>query len=223
MGFLSTRPACMPRGSPRTGLPCACISTARSTENGGRGARWALAPLVLALALVGCSSSDDGPEPTPTGTSTPTTASPSPTETPTPGPEDLAGAAALETYEQYWDAVIEARSVPDPRSPELERYAGDTALANEQSFLLFLEEQGVRYEGEPTQDPEVVNVQLGEIPVVRIEDCIDSTEWLPVRIDTGESAAAPDQNLRVPNRATVERIGDQWLVTELEADRDRTC
>ena len=223
MGFLSTRPACMPRGSPRTGLPCACISTARSTRDKGRGARWALAPLLLALVLVGCTSSNDEPDPTPSATSSPTTASPSPTETPTPGPEELAGAAALEAYEQYWDAVIEARSVPDPRSPELERYAGDTALANEQSFLLFLEEQGVRYEGQPTQDPEVVDVQLGEIPVVRIEDCIDSTEWLPVRIDTGESAAAPDQNLRVPNRATVEQIGDQWLVTELEADRDRTC
>jgi hypothetical protein len=179
--------------------------------------------LVLALVLVGCSSSDGGAEPTPTATSSPTTTSPSPAETPTPGPEELAGEAALEAYEQYWDAVIEARSVPDPRSQELERYAGDTALANEQSFLLFLEEQGVRYRGQPTQEPEVVDVQLGESPVVRIEDCIDSTEWLPVRIDTGESAAAPDQNLRVPNRATVEQIGDQWLVTELEADRDRTC
>jgi hypothetical protein len=178
---------------------------------------------VLALLLAGCTSTDDGPDATPTATAPTSSASPSPTETPTPGPEALAGAAALETYQQYWDAVIEARSVPDPRSPELERYAGDTALANEQSFLLFLEEQGVRYEGQPTQDPEVVNVELGENPVVRIEDCIDSTEWLPVRIDTGESASAPDQNLRVPNRATVEQIGDQWLVTELEADRDRTC
>lgn len=180
--------------------------------------------MLAALLLSACTSGDDTPEPTSTPTIT-ATESPtaSPIATPTPDPSELAASAALDAYMKYWDAVVDARSVPNPRLKRLERFAGDTALANEQSFLLFLEEQGVRYDGEPAQDPQVVSVRLGDVAVVRIEDCLDSTYWLPVRIETGESAAAPDQNLRVPNRAKVELVGDRWLVTKLDADRDRTC
>jgi hypothetical protein len=137
--------------------------------------------------------------------------------------EAQAAEAALAVYRSYWDAVVEASKVPDPSHPDLEKYAADKALANEQSTLFLLEREGIVYAGEPTLNPTVASVELGASPVVIIADCVDSTNWQPVHKATGESAAAPGQAARVPNTAEARPYGDRWVITNSTADRSRTC
>jgi hypothetical protein len=134
-----------------------------------------------------------------------------------------AAAAALAAYHGYWKAVVKARSIPDPRYPDLEKYATDKALANEYSSLLLLEREGIIYRGEPMLVPVVASVELGADPVVTITDCVDSTKWQPVYKATGESAAAPEQSPRVPGSAAARPLGDNWLITSIDVDRSRTC
>lgn len=189
-----------------------------------RGALGCLAALLLAASLTGCTSATDevGTTPSPT-----LSATPSPTESPTPSdtpsPQDEAAAAATTTYLAYWDAVTAARSIPDPQNADLARYAADTALANEQSSLLYLQEQGIVFQGQPSLEPRTTSVDLAVTPTVTIEDCVDSAAWRPVVKATGESAEAPGQSPRVPSSATVQFITDRWLVVEIESDRSRTC
>jgi hypothetical protein len=118
---------------------------------------------------------------------------------------------------------VEARSIPDSKFAALPRLAAGEALANEQSSLVFLERQGIVFQGAPALTPRATSVALQPTGSVTIEDCVDSTNWKPVVEATGESAEAPGQKPRVPSTAVVERIEDRWLVVTIDADRSRTC
>jgi hypothetical protein len=177
----------------------------------------------LALTLAGCSGgSEPAPTPTPTDSAT-TTPSAATTPRASPSPTDEANAAALKAYDRFWLAVTKARSIPDATLPALSRFGSGTALTNEQEFLLGLEREGVAYEGEPALDPQVTQVESQPLPAVTITDCIDSSDWRPVRLDTGESAAAPGQEKRFYTVSRVERFDKKWLVVEVATDRSRTC
>ena len=202
-------------------LASARISTKRGLPSGRRGALGALAAIGLALTLAGCSGGSE-PPPTPTPTDS-VAATPSPTPGASPSPTDEANAAALKAYNRFWLAVTKARSIPDATLPALSRYGSGTALTNEQEFLLGLEREGVAYEGEPALAPQVTQVESQPLPAVTITDCIDSSAWRPVRLDTGESAAAPGQEKRFYTVSRVERFDKKWLVVEVETDRSRTC
>ena len=113
--------------------------------------------MTLALILAGCSGDADSPS-SPTSTMSPSasaTANPSPTATPTasPTPLDEDAAEALQVYQRFWGAVTRARSIPDATLPALATLAADTALTNEQEFLVALEREGVAYRGEPKPIP----------------------------------------------------------------------
>jgi hypothetical protein len=209
----------------RRNLPLASarISTERGHRSGRRGALGALVAGLLALTLAGCSGDSDAEPTAPPTTSA--TATPTPTTSPTasPSPVDEEAEAALEVYREFWAAVTEARSIPDATLPALSRYGSGTALTNEQEFLIALEREGVAYEGEPELVPEVTATETSPIPAVTVTDCIDSSDWRPIRLDTGESAAAPGQEQRFYTVSRVERFDDDWFVVEVETDRSRTC
>jgi hypothetical protein len=177
------------------------------------------------LFLTSCagSRSPDPPEGAATQGATTPTATSAETKLRRSEAEAQAAEAALAVYRSYWNALVEASKVPDPRYPDLEKYAADKALANGQSTLWLLERQGIAYKGEPVLNPTVTSVELGASPLVTISDCVDSTNWQPIHKDTGESAAAPDQAARVPSTTEARAYGDGWVITNTTADRSRTC
>jgi hypothetical protein len=202
------------------GLRSGSINTEPVARLGRRGARLGLAVALLA-ALVACSGDDDPP-----ATSTPTpspTATSTPSPTPTTPPLSAEDRAALKVYRKFWDAVVEARSIPNPQSKALPRLAGDTALTDEQAFLVLLEREGVVYEGRPKLSPEITDRDAAPTRAVTITDCVDASDWKSVRVATGEPAAAPGQASRFYTVSRVERVGDVWLVTKVSTDRSRTC
>lgn len=174
-----------------------------------------LAMTVLGLGLLaGCTDGDGGMTDTTPGTGE---------FLATASAEQVAAAQdALEVYRKYIDAVVEARSDPTRVPPELEEYSTDQALADELSWLVTLQEQGVVFEGEPSLHPEVVDVSL-ESGTVTLVDCEDSAGWLPVDVVSGDSRAAPGQPTSVKVNVTIRRSGGSWIVSESRADRSEPC
>ncbi|MCL3862053.1 hypothetical protein [Actinotalea sp. K2] len=182
---------------------------------------WCLAAIVLA----GCT--DVAPEPTeptfppPTSTPTPTTASP----TPTIDPEVAAAEEAiLEAYEGYWAAKVASYADPtQPQDPTLAVFADDTALTDAQSTIFTLRENGIVIPGEPVLSPVVSEVVLAPDASATITDCVDAANWQPMYVATGESAAAPDQALRVVTVSTAFVIDGSWRIRTSVVHRDQTC
>jgi len=175
----------------------------------------------VALGVAGCSDPASAPPTSsPSGTQSSTTSAP-PTASADPTAE--ASAAALAAYRGFRAAQVEAGQTSDARNADLEKFAGDKALADERANLLQLADAGIVFVGAPALDPQVTGVDLGASPSVTITDCVDNTDWRPIHQATGESAAAPGQQLRVPATAVVRAYADRWVVMELTSDRSRSC
>jgi len=178
--------------------------------------------VLLALLLASCSSGGD-PDGTPSPTSPTATSSAAASATASPSPPSGQQQAALEAYRGFWTAVTEARAVPDATLPALATYGSGAALTTEQEFLVALQREGVAYRGAPKLDPEVSDVEPGAAPAVTVTDCIDSSDWRPIRLSTGESAAAPGQETRFYTISRLEQLDGQWFVVQVDTDRSRTC
>jgi hypothetical protein len=176
------------------------------------------AALVALLALAtGCSSSSESPTPIDTPTATPTaTASSFPTLTPD---EE----SALTAYLGFRDAQVQAEADPAQPAPELEQFAADQALADELANLATLAQAGIAMSGEPISVPDVIATTDGNPPTVTITDCVDVSDWIPVYVSTGESAAAPGSPERVLATATLSPREGTWKVVEIDTDRSGTC
>ena len=116
-----------------------------------------------------------------------------------------------------------AEAVADAHNPDLAKYAGDKALAQERVNLLQLARAGIIVTGQPILKPVVTAVSLGGAPVVTITDCVDTSSWTPVYKATGKSAAAPNQPSRVLATALARPYGQGWIITELTTERSRPC
>lgn len=156
--------------------------------------------------------------------STPT-ASTSPTTTPsaTPDANTAAGKAALDAYLGFRRIQVAAEAKGDSVNRQLDKYAGDKALANEYVNLVQMSKAGVVMRGQPAFHPEVTDVSLGADPLVTIMDCIDRATWTPIYKATGKSAIAPNQPARVLAIAHARPFGRGWVVTDITTDRGRTC
>ena len=171
--------------------------------------RRALATGLACVCLAGCS---DGK---PTAHETPT-----PTMSATPSTDAAAAAAALAAYRGFRKAQVAAEAVANAHSPDLAKYAGDKALAQERANLLQLARVGIVVRGAPVLDPKVSSASP---TAVTITDCVDTTHWQPVYKATGKSAAAPNQPTRVLATALARPYADRWLIQELTTDRSRPC
>jgi hypothetical protein len=118
---------------------------------------------------------------------------------------------------------VAAEAVADAHNPDLAKFAGDKALAQERANLLQLAKAGIIVTGQPILKPVVTAVSLGGAPVVTISDCVDTSRWTPVYRATGKSAAAPNQPSRVLATAQARPYGQGWIITELTTERSRPC
>jgi hypothetical protein len=118
---------------------------------------------------------------------------------------------------------VAAEAVADAHNPDLAKFAGDKALAQERANLLQLAKAGIIVTGQPILKPVVTAVSLGGAPVVTITDCVDTSSWTPVYKATGKSAAAPNQPSRVLATALARPYGQGWIITELTTERSRPC
>lgn len=178
--------------------------------------------LLGVLAAGGCSAPVDAPRPPATSTS-PNSSTATATATSTADATTAATQAALEAYRGFRRAQVAAEAIADARHPDLSKYAGDKALAQERANLLQLAQAGIVVTGQPVFSPEVTDMSLAVAPVVSITDCVDTSGWTPVYKDTGKSAAAPGQPARVLATAVARPYGDGWLITDLTTDRSRSC
>lgn len=175
--------------------------------------RWqSVAAALLAVTTTGCSGSS-----TPTSQPTPT---PSVTASPTADANALARAGALAAYRGFRRAQVAAEAVANAHNPDLARYSGDKALAQERANLLQLARAGIVLRGAPVLNP-VVDSASPE--AVTLHDCVDTTHWQPVYKATGKSAAAPGQPARVLATVLARPYGDGWLIVELTTERSRPC
>lgn len=187
--------------------------------------RTAAAIAIAAVAFLGaCTTDGNEPNPTPSRT-----AAPSPTATPTPSPTAdpevaAAEAAVLEAYQGYWDAKVQAFADPSaPEAPSLPQFAVDTALADVRTSVQSLKSSGITVVGEPLLAPEVSDVVLGDTSTATIIDCVDVSDWQPMFTESGESAADPNQALRVLTTSTAYVYDGRWTIRSSEVDRDSSC
>lgn len=175
----------------------------------------AVAAVFAVVAVSGCSGSDEpAKDPTP----------PAPEETeeteetePT-GPE----ADVLEVYQQYWDIQVAMFSEPTVHSEDLGDYAQGKALEDVRETAFYLVTHNTRMTGEPVLHPEITDLDMDATPAVaRIEDCVDSQDYVQVDED-GEPVETEDKRWhRV--ESTLERQDGSWIVTESVIDREASC
>ena len=183
--------------------------------------RAALLGLLAAAILTACTR----PGPEPTGSATPTPTPTSSTASPTTAPEIVAAEEAiLEAYRGYWAAKVASYADPvQPQDPNLEVYADDTALTDAQTTIFTLRENGIAIPGEPVLAPVVSDIVLTPEASATIRDCVDAANWQPIYVATGESAAAPDQSLRVVTESTAFISEGSWRIRTSVVFRDQTC
>ena len=187
-----------------------------------RGWRAAVVVGVLGVGLVtGCTA--PGTEPSPS-TSPPATSPAPPSPTPTVAPEVAAAEVLiLEAYRAFWAAKVASYADPSqPQDPSLVVHAIDTALTDVQASIASMRNDGVRVPGAPALDPEVSELDL-EASVATITDCVDTTDWQPIFVATGEPAVSPGQSTRVVALATAARYEGRWVIDTYVVQRDRTC
>ena len=133
-----------------------------------------------------------------------------------------AEAAILEAYQGYWDVQI--RMFADPSQdlwPDLEKYAVDTAYSDVAETVVYFRDQGIKWTGEPALDPVVSDIVADQSAT--ITDCVDSTNWLPVRADTGQPASVAAQAPRVVATSSAYFYDNRWTIKTSTLDRDTTC
>ena len=81
---------------------------------------------------------------------------------------------------------------------------------------------GIYVPGEPVLDPEVTAVDLAA-STATVTDCVDTADWQPLFVASGDSAAAPDQSTRVLATATATVFDGRWVIATYAVQRDRSC
>jgi hypothetical protein len=132
--------------------------------------------------------------------------------------------AALAAYDRFWAAKVASQADPTRQPPKaLRANAIDKALSDALATVLLLRRNGVAMRGEPVHNTSAVSVTVGAQPEVAITDCLDSTDWLPVVVATGESALAPGQSPRVVVESVATVFDGRWVIKTSTAFRDRSC
>jgi hypothetical protein len=133
-------------------------------------------------------------------------------------------AAALDAYRGFWTARIEANAHPTRPIPAgLDRYAVDTALANDKAAIILYRQQGIEFRGAPELNPRVEGVTIGDPSKVNITDCVDATRWVPVFAATGKPAQAPGQPTRLVIDSLAMTLSGRWVIRTFTVHRDRPC
>lgn len=190
-------------------------------------ARAAATTLLVGAAALLAACTGPQPGPSPSTASAPTTAASTPQTTPTPTLDpavEAAKAAVLAAYQEYWDVKVAAFADPSVNpGAELERVAIDTAFTDITTALHLYRSHGIELVGAPLLAPEVAGVENGDEATATIVDCVDSSDWTPQYVKTGDSAQVPGAASRVVTRSTAVIYAGHWTIRTSVADREATC
>ncbi|MEU9272227.1 hypothetical protein AB0E04_43510 [Streptomyces sp. NPDC048251] len=176
------------------------------------------------IALSACGSGDDsdgsakGP--------VPTSSAPAPeTSSASADTQKQAKDTVLQAYEDFWAEQVKAYGQADIKGTNLKKYATKKALGRAMGDVLVMKEAGTTTEGAPTHKATVTSLTLtGDVPKASLSDCLDISGWKTVKTKTGAVQPFPsNQPLRYVTTAKAERWGNQWMITDLTPDGNRTC
>ena len=84
-------------------------------------------------------------------------------------------------------------------------------------------DSGIKVVGCPDLSPEVSDDRRRRCGSATITDCVDGTDWKPIYIATGESAAAPGQAHELITTSTAYFYVEHWTIRTSVVDRDAPC
>lgn len=129
----------------------------------------------------------------------------------------------LTVYRAWWDARVRYMADPTNEPTELSYNSQDKALGAVRDAADIYAFNGIVNTGAPVISPEVSDVSFEASGSATIRDCIDVTNWQPVYVATGESAAAPDQPTRGVAVSTAFIYDGRWVIGSTAVDRDASC
>jgi hypothetical protein len=122
-----------------------------------------------------------------------------------------------------WRAYNTALSIPDPKHPDLARYADGEALSLLSTGIQETKDDGLRGTGDAKLAPEVTSAAPVDAPTtVEVSDCIDSSRTKLVRASPGPPYSDSPGGLRRAT-ATVSWQPGGWKVTRFVVQEVGTC
>ncbi|MFI6984155.1 hypothetical protein ACIBSV_36915 [Embleya sp. NPDC050154] len=143
-----------------------------------------------------------------------------------PNPETVARDQALEVYGRYVDLQVALEAGADLDPATARTVSTGRAMTILETVVSVGRERGTVIRGpQGERAPHVVSVSLTSTPPsVVIEDCVDVSRLVVTRRDTGEVYPVPTQSPRYIKSYTVQQQQPSgWLVSDVRAQRDRTC
>ncbi len=156
-------------------------------------------------------------------TSTDTTL-PTPSASPSPNATDAARTKLLTAYQGFWNIQVQAYSTGSLQGLPVNTYALGPAFYDIEQTLQYYNSQNLVMRGRPQLSPQVVAISLAKQPfTATINDCIDTTNFLPYDKSTGKPAPLTDQVFRHPWTFTASFDNVQWRITDGKINRNKTC
>ncbi|MCI3273359.1 hypothetical protein [Streptomyces cylindrosporus] len=179
--------------------------------------------LVSAVLVLAACSSTDGDNKASEDTSA--SSSSKTARTTSADPQAVEKKAVLSAYDAFWTEQVKAYAQGDIKGTALKKYATKDALGGVMGDVLVMQKAGTATTGAPTHQAEVTAITLsGDSPAATVEDCLDISNWKTVKRKSGQVQPFPsNQPLRYITTAKAEKWGNQWMITKLTPDGDRTC
>lgn len=178
----------------------------------------------LAVALVGCAAD---PEPVVWPEDPPARDAGDQAATDVDPAEAEATEEILSVLDGYRRAELETYTDPQPphvSHRQLSPYLADPLLSRTLRTLDTMLRAGVRFEGQPRWDADVVELHLDATPpTATINDCLDATDWQPVFRETGDPVP-DDLPERYLMRIEAELFPDHgWLLHQAVLEKETQC
>ncbi|MDG4856774.1 hypothetical protein P8605_01095 [Streptomyces sp. T-3] len=121
-----------------------------------------------------------------------------------------------------WEDMTVASHTADPEHPRLDDHAADGALQLLEFGLEKTRKEKLVAKGAPKVDPRIVSASPSAEPtVVKLVDCVDSTNWLQYKGNGELKDDVPGGHGKA--EATVTYRKGRWLVTQLYAHASGSC
>ncbi|MCY0929326.1 hypothetical protein OTB20_24625 [Streptomyces sp. H27-H1] len=152
--------------------------------------------------------------------------SPKPLAEPVKSAEEAAKEQILSAYQGLDSVTSKAFETGELDNAELQKYARDKAAVGVSMALAWYKQRGLKVIGRSAHDPKVTALDLvGDPKTAVVSDCHDTTGSDTVYTATGKSAIRQDSTepRRKPVTAKAMLVGNQWLISDYDVDRSRTC
>jgi hypothetical protein len=146
-------------------------------------------------------------------------------------PADAAEAAAIEdiltAFHAFRELEVESRADPQPTyvaRRDFSAYLADPLLSKTLSALNDLYATDIVFEGRPTWEPTVIELQLDATPPTAVvHDCLDATEWRSVFRDTDEPVPGNGLSGRYAMRIDAKLFPEGWLFHDASMKEETQC